>query len=175
MLHQACYRTSGSCKTILIDIGSYDPLDHSHIDISRSQVLSVLSDDVLHLSYRDTALETTSRAFTATLARLYAEGGVISAGGSGNTYAPQHSATPFPSVFQRSWRPPWRRETLFHQVDEIDMTTMYAVVDIAGMNALLLHDIEQRCPIPAQSQARCQSPKTAHHCNHVWSPSHASR
>lgn len=80
--------TSGSCKAILIDIGSYDPPEHDHIDITRSQVLSVLSGDVLNLSSRDIALKTMTFAITATLSRLYGEGaiaGVISTGGSGNT------------------------------------------------------------------------------------------
>jgi len=133
--------TSGSCKAILIDIGSYDPLDQRHIDISRSQVLSVLSEDALNLSSRDTALEPMTCAITATLSHLYAKGtiaGVISAGSSGNTSI---CATAFrdalPIVFQKLLVSTMASGNTSHCVGETDTATMYSVVDIAGMNALL--------------------------------------
>lgn len=93
------------------------PPDHDHVDITRSQVLIVLSEEVLNVSSRDTALESMTRALTTTLARLYAEGiiaGVISAGGSGNTSV---CAAAFRDAFligffQSSWCPPCRQETL---------------------------------------------------------------
>ena len=133
--------TNGSCKAILIDIGTYDPLDHDHIDISRSQVLSVLPEVAPNSSCRDTALATMTRALTATLARLYAKGavaGVISAGGSGNTSV---CATAFrdalPIGFPKLLVSTMASGNTSHYVGETDMTMMYSVVDITGMNALL--------------------------------------
>ncbi|KAG6376293.1 hypothetical protein JVT61DRAFT_2271 [Boletus reticuloceps] len=132
---------SGSCKAILIDIGIYDPPEHHHIDISRSHVLRVLPEDAPNVSSRDTALETMTRAITAILADLYAEGtiaGVIGAGGSGNTSV---CATAFRDAFPIGF-PKLLVSTMAsgytaHYVGETDMTMMYSVVDIAGMNTLL--------------------------------------
>ncbi|KAI9571393.1 hypothetical protein HD554DRAFT_183445 [Boletus coccyginus] len=133
--------TSGSRKAILIDIGSYDPPDQDHIDISRSQVLSVLSEDALNLSSRDTALETMTCAITATLSRLYTKGtiaGVISAGGSGNTsICATAFRDAFPIGFPKLLVSTMTSGNTSHYVGETDMTMMYSVVDIAGMNALL--------------------------------------
>ncbi|KAF8559723.1 UPF0261-domain-containing protein [Imleria badia] len=133
--------TSGSCKAILIDIGSYDPPDHDHIDISRSQVLNVLSEDVANSSSRDTALETMTRALTATLARLDTQGsiaGVIGAGGSGNTSVCAAAfRDAFPIGFPKLMVSTMASGNVHHHVGETDMTMMYSVVDIAGMNTLL--------------------------------------
>lgn len=133
--------TSGSCKAILVDIGSYDPLDHDHIDINRSQVLSVLPEDVPNSSSRDTALETMTRALTATLAHLYANrsiAGVIGAGGSGNTSVCAAAfRDAFPIGFPKLLVSTMASGNTHHYVGETDMTLMYSVVDIAGMNTLL--------------------------------------
>lgn len=132
---------NGLCKAILIDIGSYDPPEHDHIDISRSQVLSVLSKDALNFSSRDTSLETMTRALTTTLTRLYAEGsiaGVIGAGGSGNTSVCAAAfRDAFPIGFPKLLVSTMASGDTHHYVGETDMTMMYSVVDIAGMNALL--------------------------------------
>ncbi|KAF9227744.1 hypothetical protein BS17DRAFT_799953 [Gyrodon lividus] len=131
----------GLCKAILIDIGTYDPPKHDYIDITSSQVLSVLSGDAQGASSRGAALKTMTRALTTTLTRLYAEGmvaGVISAGGSGNTSV---CAAVFRDVFPIGF-PKLLVSTMAsgdtsHYVGETDMTMMYSVVDVAGMNPLL--------------------------------------
>lgn len=133
--------TSGSCRAIIVDIGSYDPPDHDRIDITRSQVLSVLSKEALHFSSRDATLETMTCALTATLARLYAEGtiaGVINAGGSGNTSVCAAAfRDAFPIGFPKLLVSTMASGNTSHYVGETDMTMMYSVVDITGMNALL--------------------------------------
>ena len=133
--------TGLSCKAILIDIGSYVPPDHAHIDITRSQVLSALSGEDLDFTSRNNALETMTRAITATLAHLYAEGtiaGVISAGGSGNTSVCATAfRDAFPIGFPKLLVSTMASGNISHYVGETDMTMMYSVVDITGMNALL--------------------------------------
>ncbi|KAG8217663.1 hypothetical protein J3R82DRAFT_5816 [Butyriboletus roseoflavus] len=102
----------------------------------------MLSEDALDFSCRDTALETMTCAITATLSRLYAEGaiaGVISAGGSGNTSV---CAAAFRDAFSIGF-PKLLVSTMAsgntsHYVGETDVTMMHSVVDIAGMNTLLL-------------------------------------
>ncbi|KAH0830715.1 hypothetical protein J3R83DRAFT_2193 [Lanmaoa asiatica] len=80
-------------------------------------------------------------ALTATLARLYAEGaiaGVISAGDSGDTSVCAAAfRDAFPIGFLKFLVSTMASGTISHYVGETDMTMMYSVVDIAGMNALL--------------------------------------
>ncbi|KIJ69145.1 hypothetical protein HYDPIDRAFT_36233 [Hydnomerulius pinastri MD-312] len=131
----------GLCQAILIDIGSYDPPVLDQINITRSQVLGSLSEDALGESSRSGALAVMARALTATLARFHAEGtisGVISAGGSGNSSvcaAAFRDALPigFPKLMVSTMA----SGNTSHYVGETDMTMMYSVADVAGMNPLL--------------------------------------
>lgn len=133
--------TDQSCKAILIDIGIHNPPDDAHIDIPRSQVLSAVPEEGLDVSSRDLALETMTRALTATLRRLYTQGaiaGAIGAGGSGNTTvcaAAFRNALPigFPKLLVSTMA----SGDTSHYVGETDTTMMYSVVDIAGMNVIL--------------------------------------
>ena len=131
----------GSCKAILIDIGSYTPPVDAHIDMTRLQVLSALLEEDLDLSSRSHALDTMARALTVTLARLYAGGaiaGAIGAGGSGNTSVCATAfREAFPIGFPKLLVSTMASGNIAHYVGETDMTVMYSVVDIAGMNALL--------------------------------------
>ncbi|KAG9318631.1 hypothetical protein JVU11DRAFT_724 [Chiua virens] len=131
---------SGSCKAILVDIGTYVPPVHDNIDITNTQMLRELGGEH-DLSSRDLALETTTRALTATLSRMYTQGaitGVIGAGGSGNTSVCATAfRDAFPIGFPKLLVSTMASGNVAHYVGETDMTMMYSVVDIAGMNALL--------------------------------------
>lgn len=128
---------SGSCKAILIDIGSYDPPDHDHIDISHSQVVSPLSEDIMFPRYCARNHDPRPHDYPSRLSTQGSIAGVISAGGSGNTgvcATAFRDAFPigFPKLLVSTMAPGNTR----HDVGETDMTMMYSVVDIAGMNAL---------------------------------------
>ncbi|KAH7889545.1 hypothetical protein F5I97DRAFT_546767 [Phlebopus sp. FC_14] len=131
----------GLCRAILIDIGTYEPPDSEQIDISRSQVLGALTEDIKDTSTRAAALNVMARALSMTLARLRIDGtiaGVIGAGGSGNTSvcaAAFRGALPigFPKLILSTMAS--GHTTPY--VGETDMTMMYSVADIAGMNPFL--------------------------------------
>ena len=126
-------------EAILIDIGSYEPPDSTDINISRRDILGEKSWDIS--SSRGTAMNTMTQALTRTLSRLHAEKsifGVIGAGGSGNTSV---CTTAFrealPIGFPKLMVSTMASGDVSHYVGETDITMMYSVVDIAGMNSIL--------------------------------------
>jgi uncharacterized protein (UPF0261 family) len=130
----------GKCDAILLDIGSYEPHESPEIDISRREILGDSSWDTA--PSRGTAMNTMTQALTRTLAHLHAAesiSGVIAAGGSGNTSVCTtafRDALPigFPKMMVSTMM---ASGDISHYVGETDITMMYSVVDIAGMNNIL--------------------------------------
>ncbi|EGN95621.1 hypothetical protein SERLA73DRAFT_186726 [Serpula lacrymans var. lacrymans S7.3] len=132
---------SGKCNAILIDIGSYDPSNSSQIDITRHELLKPTLHDVDDRSSRISALEVMTTALTETLSRLYAQraiDGVIGAGGSGNTsVCAKAFRDVFPIGFPKLVVSTMASGNTAHYVGETDITMMYSVADVAGMNPIL--------------------------------------
>lgn len=127
------------CEAIIIDIGSYEPSNSTEINISRHQVLGESSWD--KVPSRGAAMKIMASALARTLSRLHDEqsiSGVIGAGGSGNTSV---CTTAFrdalPIGFPKLMVSTMASGDVSHYVGETDITMMYSVVDIAGMNNIL--------------------------------------
>lgn len=134
-------QSTAICNAILIDIGSYHPSGLRDIDISRSDVLRECTTTVHNTSSRKEALETITIALTGLLARLHSTqsiAGVIGAGGSGNTsVCTKAFRDALPIGFPKLMVSTMASGNVAHYVGETDITMMYSVVDIAGMNLLL--------------------------------------
>jgi uncharacterized protein (UPF0261 family) len=132
--------SGGKCAAILLDIGSYEPSESTEIDISRHEILGENKLDTT--ASRGAAMNTMTQALTRTLARLHTAdsiSGVIAAGGSGNTSictTAFRDALPigFPKMVASTMM---ASGDISHYVGETDITMMYSVVDIAGMNNIL--------------------------------------
>ncbi|KAH7929674.1 hypothetical protein BV22DRAFT_1002319 [Leucogyrophana mollusca] len=133
--------SSGRCNAILIDIGSYDPPNSTAIDISRSNVLSSLGGEAVDNSSRNGALDAMTIALTRTLSRLRSDksiAGVVGAGGSGNTsVCTKAFREALPIGFPKLMVSTMASGNTSHYVGETDLTMMYSVADVAGMNPLL--------------------------------------
>jgi uncharacterized protein (UPF0261 family) len=131
--------SGGKCGAIILDIGSYEPSDSTEINLSRRQILGESLWD--NVPSRGAAMKIMADALTRTLSRLHDErsiSGVIGAGGSGNTSvctAAFRDALPigFPKLMVSTMA----SGDVSHYVGETDITMMYSVVDIAGMNNIL--------------------------------------
>lgn len=134
-------QSTAICNAILIDIGSYHPSGLRDIDISRSDVLRECTTTVHNTSSRKEALETITIALTGLLTRLHSTqsiAGVIGAGGSGNTsVCTKAFRDALPIGFPKLMVSTMASGNVAHYVGETDITMMYSVVDIAGMNLLL--------------------------------------
>lgn len=134
-------QSTAVCDAILIDIGSYDPSDLRDIDIPRSDVLREHATTVHDTPSRREALETTTIALTQLLARLYSTQsivGVIGAGGSGNTsVCTKAFRDALPVGFPKLMVSTMASGNVSHYVGETDITMMYSVVDVAGINPIL--------------------------------------
>ena len=131
--------SGGKCEAILLDIGSYEPSDSTEINISRSGILGESLLD--NMPSRGSAMKTMTHALKRTLSRLHAEesiSGVIGAGGSGNTSV---CTTAFrdalPIGFPKLMVSTMASGDVSHYVGETDITMMYSIVDVAGMNSIL--------------------------------------
>ncbi|KAH7915314.1 hypothetical protein BJ138DRAFT_1142159 [Hygrophoropsis aurantiaca] len=133
--------SSGRCNAILVDIGSYDPPDSQTIDISRSTVLNALGDKAVDTTSRNSTLDAMTQALTLTLSRLRSDNyiaGVIAAGGSGNTsVCTKAFREALPIGFPKLMVSTMASGNTSHYVGETDLTMMYSVADVAGMNNLL--------------------------------------
>ena len=129
---------SGQSRAILLDIGSYKPADSSGIDISRSDILGP---DASPASSRGDAMNAMTAALGRTLSRLHSEGtiaAVIGAGGSGNTSVCTNAfRNALPIGFPKLMVSTMASGDVSHYVGETDITMMYSVVDVAGMNDIL--------------------------------------
>lgn len=134
-------QSTAVCNAILIDIGSYHQSGVRDIDIPRLDVLRECATPVHDTSSRKEALETMTIALTQLLARLHSTqsiAGVIGAGGSGNTsVCTKAFRDALPIGFPKLMVSTMASGNVAHYVGETDITMMYSVVDIAGMNPIL--------------------------------------
>lgn len=134
-------QSTAACNAILIDIGSYHPSGVRDIDIPRLDVLRECVTTVHDTSSRKEALETMTIALTQLLARLHSTqsiAGVIGAGGSGNTsVCTKAFRDALPIGFPKLMVSTMASGNIAHYVGETDITMMYSVVDVAGMNPIL--------------------------------------
>ncbi|KAG1891464.1 hypothetical protein F4604DRAFT_417287 [Suillus subluteus] len=134
-------QSTAPCDAILIDIGSYHPSGLRDIDIPRSDVLRECTTIVHNTSSRSDALETMTIALTQLLTRLHSTqsiAGVIGAGGSGNTsVCTKAFRDALPIGFPKLMVSTMASGNVAHYVGETDITMMYSVVDVAGMNPIL--------------------------------------
>ncbi|KAG1743935.1 hypothetical protein EDD22DRAFT_829097 [Suillus occidentalis] len=132
---------STAVNAILIDIGSYHPSGVRDIDIPRLDVLRECATTVHDTSSRKEALEIMTIALTQLLARLHSTrsiAGVIGAGGSGNTsVCTKAFRDALPIGFPKLMVSTMASGNVAHYVGETDITMMYSVVDVAGMNPIL--------------------------------------
>lgn len=131
------------CDALLVDIGSYEPSDIIEIDISRRDIMarsSIGSDEPI-LSSRGMAMSRMTRALTRALSEMHTKNiisGVIGAGGSGNTSVCTNAfRDALPIGFPKLMVSTMASGDVSHYVGETDITMMYSVVDIAGMNNIL--------------------------------------
>ncbi|KAG0694327.1 hypothetical protein DFH29DRAFT_880776 [Suillus ampliporus] len=134
-------QSTAVCNAILIDIGSYHPSDLRDIDIPRSDVLREHTTTVRNTPSRKEAQEVMTIALTQLLARLRTTqsiAGVIGAGGSGNTsVCTKAFRDALPIGFPKLMVSTMASGNVSHYVGETDITMMYSVVDVAGMNPIL--------------------------------------
>lgn len=131
--------SSDSCRAILIDIGTYDPPDSPGIDVSRQDLAGHL--DSTPPKSRDEAASRMTEHLTRKIRDLFAKEsihGVIAAGGSGNTSVCASAfRVALPIGFPKLIVSTMASGDVSHYVGETDLTMMYSVVDVAGMNDIL--------------------------------------
>lgn len=130
---------SGLCRAILLDIGSYDPVEASGINISRGEMLGNSAKE--NVTSRGDAMNAMTQALTRTISRLHAEGtiaAVVGAGGSGNTSVCTSAfREALPIGFPKLMVSTMASGDVSCYVGESDITLMHSVVDVAGMNSIL--------------------------------------
>ncbi|KAF8651471.1 hypothetical protein AX16_004770 [Volvariella volvacea WC 439] len=140
-----------SCNAILIDIGTYAPEQSvGIIDIERAQVLHELTKAEradLVTGDRGSAMAQMTLALSRLLKRLHQRGaisGVVAAGGSGNTTVCTQAflSAPLPIGFPKLMVSTLASGDVSCYVGETDLTMMYSVVDVAGMNQILASVLE---------------------------------
>lgn len=126
------------CDAMILDIGSYEPSDTTEISISRHEIIG--RDETISSS-RSSAMTKMTCALTRILSELHAKktiSGVIGAGGSGNTSVCTNAfRDALPIGFPKLMVSTMASGDISHYVGETDITMMYSVVDIAGMNHIL--------------------------------------
>ena len=125
-------------ETILVDVGTFEP--QIAADISHAEVATAGGADIEQLAAagdRGAAVTAMAGGAAAVLARLHVEGkvdGVIGVGGSGNssivTYAMRQLPVGVPKLMVSTVASGDTRP----YVGAVDVTMMYSVVDIAGLN-----------------------------------------
>jgi uncharacterized protein (UPF0261 family) len=129
------------CDAIIVDIGSFEPSDTTEINISRHEIIGGSSIQSTETSSRGTTMTTMTRALTRTLSEMHTKdtiSGVIGAGGSGNTSVCTSAfRDALPIGFPKLMVSTMASGDVSHYVGETDITMMYSVVDIAGMNNIL--------------------------------------
>lgn len=132
--------TARGLNTLLMDVGVYDPLIAA--DIPAAQVAQAGGGDLDRLrtdNDRGAAINVMLRGTAVLLARLYAEkrfDGVISLGGSGGTAIATAGMRALPVGVPKVMVSTMASGDVQPYVDVKDISMMYSVVDIAGLNQL---------------------------------------
>ena len=129
------------CEVILIDAGTRgEPL--AHPDITRQDVARAAGVDVAELAARGDrglAVEAMSRGATAVVLRLLEEGrldGILGLGGSGNSALATQAMRALPVGVPKLMVSTLASGDTRPYVGAVDVTMMYSVVDIAGINRI---------------------------------------
>jgi uncharacterized protein (UPF0261 family) len=131
----------GQCDALVIDIGEYDPLSDAEIDIVRPVLVDPPEDVVGSSGSRAAKTKAMIGHLTSKLSELYKNGmikGVIGAGGSTNTsICTAAFRNAFPIGFPKLMVSTMASGDVSCYVGETDITMMYSVVDVAGLNSTL--------------------------------------
>jgi uncharacterized protein (UPF0261 family) len=129
------------CDVLLIDAGVQgQPL--AQPDITREQVAAAVGADVAQLAAagdRGAAIETMARGATATVLDLFAQGrlhGLLGLGGSGGSALATQAMRALPVGVPKLMVSTLASGDTRPYVGEVDVTMMYSVVDIAGINRI---------------------------------------
>jgi uncharacterized protein (UPF0261 family) len=129
------------CSTILIDAGSLGPPQVA-ADIAREEVAAAADADVAALAAagdRGAAVTTMAKGATAVARRLFAEGrlqGIIGLGGTGNSALATEAMRALPIGVPKLMVSTVASGDTRPYVGAVDVTMMYSVVDIAGINQI---------------------------------------
>ncbi|MBX6342412.1 MAG: Tm-1-like ATP-binding domain-containing protein, partial [Thermomicrobiaceae bacterium] len=129
------------CDTILVDAGVLGEPAVTP-DVTRDEVARAAGADVRELAARadrGAAVETMARGATAVLTRLFAEGrvqGVLALGGSGGSAIATQAMRALPVGVPKLMVSTLASGDTRPYVGAVDVTMMYPVVDIAGINRI---------------------------------------
>jgi len=125
-----------SVDVLLVDAGVFEP--QVEPDIPRAEVAAAAGEDVENLAGdRGKAVETMGRGAAEVLKRLHAEGrldGVLGVGGSGNSSIAATAMRELPVGVPKLIVSTLASGDTRPYVGAVDVTMMYSVVDIAGLN-----------------------------------------
>lgn len=133
--------TSAGCDTILIDAGSLGP-PLATPDIARETVAAAAGADVAQLAAagdRGAAVTAMARGATAVVRQLFAEGrlqGIVGLGGTGNSALATEAMRALPVGVPKLMVSTVASGDTRPYVGAVDVTMMYSVVDIAGINQI---------------------------------------
>lgn len=134
-------RENQSVETILVDAGR-TPVDHESINISQRDLMSKFGDNEDISDYtRNGVIKKMAHCATRAVKQLYDEKsihGIISAGGSGaSSLASEVMRNALPIGFPKILVSTVASGDTGPIVGETDITMMYSVVDVAGLNQVL--------------------------------------
>jgi len=139
----ACIRAEG-CDVILVDAGVLGtPLTEP--DISRAEVAAAAGADIADLAVsgdRGRSVETMANGATAVVTRLHAEGtldGIMAMGGSGGSALATQAMRALPVGVPKLMVSTVASGDTRPYVGAVDITMMYSVVDISGINRISEH------------------------------------
>jgi uncharacterized protein (UPF0261 family) len=132
---------NAGCDTILVDAGTLGP-PQAPANIPREEVAAAAGADVAQLAAagdRGAAVTTMARGATAIARRLFAEGrlqGIIGLGGTGNSALATEAMRALPIGVPKLMVSTVASGDTRPYVGAVDVTMMYSVVDIAGINQI---------------------------------------
>jgi uncharacterized protein (UPF0261 family) len=127
-------------EVLLVDVGVYEP--QIEPDVSRQEVAQEAGEDVQALAAagdRGAATEAMGRAAAALLVRLHADGrlsGVLGVGGSGGSSIVTTAMRALPVGVPKLMVSTLASGDTRPYVGAVDVTMMYSVVDISGINSI---------------------------------------
>src|SRR5215467_14326776 len=128
-------------ETLLIDAGTHEPVGVEP-DVSRSEVAAAGGADVAQLAAagdRGAAVDAMARGAAALVARLHAEGrldGIVGLGGSGGSAIATTAMRALPVGIPKLMVSTLASGDTRPYVGAVDVTMMYSVVDVSGVNRI---------------------------------------
>lgn len=131
----------GGVETVLVDAGTFGPKGVEP-DVGREEVARAAGEDAQELAERGdrgAAVEAMARGAAEVAKRLHAEGrlhGILAVGGSGGSALATRAMRELPIGVPKLMVSTMASGDTRPYVGEVDVTMMYSVVDIAGINAV---------------------------------------